>query len=114
MLDCRPNIRCGKSRQSRSGAGRRDWPDESKAPASIHRPNEGPQGRVTADGFGPRGPAPLKSSGKDNGASAQVAVPAVVEYREKFAEGLALSGRVQPRCRQFAGGKPPGSALAPD
>src|SRR5882724_275644 len=91
-------------------AARPDWPDESKAPAWIRRPNEGPQVYTTANVFEPHAPWCRKRSGKDDGASAPAAVPVVAEYPEKLAEGLVRFGPVQPHFPPSADGNHPGSA----
>src|SRR6202023_2682687 len=112
--DCGPNIRHGRSRQSQPGAGRCDWPDELKAPASIRRPNEDPRAGTCSPVFEPRGPAPLKSFEKDNGVAEQAAVRVVAEYREKLVEGLARSERFLLRWALSADGSLRGSPPAPD
>src|SRR5579863_9706585 len=114
MPDCSPNIRRDKSQPLRMEAGRRDWPDESAAPAWIRQPSEGLQVCRGTNVFEPRDPAPLKRSGKDSGASAPGAVPVVAEYREKLVEGLEPVGPVRRHSPPSAGGNHRGSPPAPD
>src|SRR4029077_344412 len=104
MPDSSPNIRHDRSRSLLRVAERRDWPDSSKAPASIRRPSGGRQGRVTADVLEPLGPTPQRYSEKDSGASAPAAAPVVPEYREIFFEDAGQSAPVRPRCRQSTDG----------
>src|SRR5258705_2651372 len=99
MPDCSSNIRHDRPRSLLQVVERLDWPDSSKAPASIRRPSGGRQGRVNADVFEPLGSTPQQCSGTDNGVSARAAVPEVPEYLEIFFEAAEQSAPARPRCR---------------